>query len=87
MQTDEYSISLSREVAVCESMIRKVRRLLAELERRHGYTTEEFIEKARSGMTDSQQPDFLRWSELADRLLTWTGKREEYVSLLLKMKH
>lgn len=86
MHTDEYTISLSRELAVCESLIRKTLRSLAGLEHRYGCSTREFSEKVRSGLLIPETDDFRRWSELAGSLSAWTAKREEYSDLLLKMR-
>lgn len=86
MHTDEYTISLSREVAVCDSAIRKVRRALFKLEQRYGYSTAHFVEQVRTGLAGSLCDDFRHWLDLAMSLRAWTDKKEEYASLLLKMK-
>ncbi len=86
MQTDEYTISLSRELAVCEGSIRKLRRALAELEKRHGSSTEEFLAGIRSGAIASQMEESRLWIDLAASLEVWTGRKEEYEALILKMK-
>ncbi len=86
MYTDEYTISLSRELAVCGSQIRKVKQALAGLEHRYGYTTKDFSARLRSGQLTTDTDDFRRWSGLVVSLRAWTEKKEEYAALLLKMK-
>ncbi len=86
MHTDEYTISLSRELAVCEGAIRNVRRKLAAFEHQYGCTTEEFPERVRSNQLLIATADVRAWSDLAVSLQAWTITRKEYGNLLLQMK-
>ncbi len=85
MHTDEYEISLSREVGVCDSAIRKCRRILDSMEARHGMTTEEFLERVRLGRLPAI-PDFNEWQKSIEKLRYWTETRGEYHRLLDFMK-
>jgi hypothetical protein len=85
VHTDEYEISLSREVGVCDSAIRKCRRILGSMEARHGMTTAEFLERVRLGRLPAT-PDFTEWQKSIKKLRYWTETRSEYQGLLDIMK-
>jgi hypothetical protein len=70
MHTDEYEISLARELAVCEQYVRKFQKLLAELKREPGGSPSSSVER------EQAQASLLRWSRT----------RDEYARLLAAMR-
>ncbi len=49
MQTDEYEISLSREIAICRKMVRHRQDSLARREKQCRLTTAEFLQAREEG--------------------------------------
>lgn len=84
MHTDEYEISLSRELAVCEHYVTKYRRITAALEARHRMSAAEFL----GGGTHAAPPegDRTEWLQAHESLLRWSATRDEYRALLDAMK-
>jgi hypothetical protein len=85
MHTDEYEISLSREVGVCSGLMRKYQRLLAVMEARHSMTTADFMDQSRLGGLPATA-DFTAWRDGVDALRHWSSTRDEYERLLSIMK-
>lgn len=85
MHTDEYEISLSREIDVYEGLIRKLRKTIAAMEARHGIATDELIERIRLGSVPATG-EFLAWRGCHESLLHSISVRDEYIRLLDIMK-
>ena len=49
MHTDEYELSLSRELSVCRNTIKRIHKTLELLEQKHKRTTEAFMEEVTHG--------------------------------------
>lgn len=85
MHTDEYEISLSRELVVCDGYIRKYQKLLREMEERHSITTENFLAGSRTiGLHESSE--LTVWQQTFESLQRWSVRRNEYNRLLGTMK-
>ena len=61
MHTDEFEISLHRELKVCENTIQRIKKTLGLMEQKHHKTTEAFSEEYRSGKLDA---DTGKWRRL-----------------------
>jgi len=85
MHLDEYEISLSRELGLCNGLARKCQRLLDRMESRHGMTTAVFLEHWRQGKLSASR-EFTAWREGVEGLQRWTDARDEYERLLGIMK-
>jgi hypothetical protein len=70
MHTDEFEISLGRELAVCEQYVRKCRKLIAGMEARQERTPEGSRE----------------WEQARAELRHWSAARDEYAQLLAEMR-
>ncbi|MHB8844797.1 MAG: hypothetical protein ACYC7L_08595 [Nitrospirota bacterium] len=70
MHTDEFEISLGRELAVCEQYVRKYRKLIAGMEQRRGGP----------GAGDRA------WMQARESLRSWSDTRDEYARLLAAMR-
>jgi len=71
MHTDEFEISLSRELNVCKSIVKKLERFLTNMQRKYNIDTELFVEKFKNGeMTNSR--DFNAWAENNEALKNLT---------------
>lgn len=85
MHTDEFEISLSRELNVCRSRVKKLERFLDNMKRKYKIDTELFVEKFKNGeMTNSR--DFHAWAENNEALKNWKDREKQYEELLRKMK-
>ena len=85
MHTDEYEISLARELKVCESTIRKATRFLASMNTKYGLETELFIEQYNSGALGKSK-EFNAWADSYKALQEWETRRQQYEELLRTMK-
>ncbi|MDH4230848.1 MAG: hypothetical protein OEW04_02335 [Nitrospirota bacterium] len=86
MHTDEYGISLSREIDVCRRIIRKAEKTLAAMEEKYRLSTEKFIGDFRSGKLNGNNEDYTTWIDAHETLCRWTEKLDEYRQILLSMK-
>ncbi len=86
MHTDEYEISLSRELAVCKSSIKKIKEFFAIMERKHGKTTTQFVEEYDGGKLTDNQDDYAPWRDNYESLKNWEGLQREYEELFRMMK-
>jgi hypothetical protein len=89
MHTDEYEISLHREIKVCENTIARIRKTLGLMEQKHRKTTESFIEEYRSGKLSgdaANTDDFRVWSDSYESLVRWQDLERQYREQLRKMK-
>jgi len=86
MHTDEYEISLSRELAVCKKTIRKLQKSLHILERKYTTTTDQFVEACRSNGFSSQDKDFINWISNYEALSKWEQRKREFEEIFHRMK-
>ncbi len=86
MDTDEYAISLSRELDVCTSYIREIERLLSRMEKKHDRKTEQAIADFRGGRVADQDGDFAAWAKAYESLEGWKRRRGEYEALVRAMR-
>ena len=76
MHTDEYEISIGREIRLCRKLIGRLKRSIQKKEKRYGISTEDFIERLSRGELAETGPDFRNWHrdcrelENLERMLT-----------------
>ncbi len=89
MHTDEFEISLSRELKVCGNTIRRIRKTLDMMEQKHHKSTEAFIEEYKSGKmavdTDCKD-DFKAWDSSYESLKKWQDLERQYQEQYRVMK-
>jgi len=85
MHTDEYEISLYRELEVCRKRIQKIEKNLSRFEGKYKLTTDIFIEKHKSLEIGSSK-DFTLWNENYEGLKRWTQLRRQYEEMFRLMK-
>ncbi len=89
MNTDEYEISLHRELAVCKNTIQRIKESLGLLERKHNKTTEKFIDELRSNKlpdTAEFQNDYDAWRSSYESLKQWEELQQRYQEMFRMMK-
>ena len=89
MHTDEYEISLYRELAVCKNTIQRIKKSLDILQRKHNKTTEAFVQEFKSGKL-TQHPEFKddyeAWQSSFDSLKRWEELEKQYQDAFRMMK-
>jgi hypothetical protein len=86
MHTDEYEISIGREVTLCRKIIARLGTALREKEKRYGMSTEDFLEAVRLGKLVCEITDFLKWRDEHQELGNWERKLLEYEEALRVLK-
>ncbi len=85
MHTDEYEISIGREITLCRKIIKQVRDSLHTREKQHGMTTEELLQAVEQGRP-GEQSDLLSWRQEYQDLHTWQKKLNDYEEALRSLK-
>jgi hypothetical protein len=75
LRTDEYTISISREIVVCRNMVAQANEKLSRLEERYGCQTAAVL--AGNG-GPAEGPDRRAWLETHAGLLAWRQRLQEY---------
>ncbi len=89
MHTDEYEISLSRELSVCKNTIHRIKKSLDILERKHGKTTDVFIKELRDGKLPELpefKEDYEAWQSSYESLMRWEELERQYQEAFRVMK-
>ncbi|MBI5556860.1 MAG: hypothetical protein HY885_04420 [Deltaproteobacteria bacterium] len=77
LQTDEYTISISREITVCRNMIDRQKKELALFEKRYNISTEQLI-AGEAPETGGAARDMEAWRHGYEGLLAWRQRLREY---------
>ena len=89
MHTDEYEISLSRELGVCRNTIKRIRKTLELMEQKHHRTSEAFMEDVRAGKLKDDpdlKEDYDAWQSSCESLKKWEELEKQYVEMFNAMK-
>ncbi len=86
MHTDEYEISLARELNVCEKKIAEIKKTLLHLEQKYNIKAEVLAEKFPYGKISEQDAGLTAWVKESEALKEWETLRDQYAELLRKMK-
>jgi len=87
MHTDEYEISVGREIVLCRKVIDRLTKALREKEKKYGMSTEEFLTAFMEGRLLEIRKDFGIWAEDARELENWRKKLRDYEEALKMLKH
>ncbi len=83
METDEYEISISRELEVCRSHIKELERSLCRMEKAYGKKTEPATADFGGGMEEVDPGEELAArSAIHQSLERWRTRKDEYEALL-----
>ena len=77
LQTDEYCISISREITVCKNMIDRQQKELAQFEKQYGISTEQLL-AGEMPETGGEVWDLEEWRNGCEGLLAWQQRLREY---------
>ncbi len=89
MHTDEFEISLSRELKVCGNAIQRIKKTLGLMERKHRKTTEAFIEEYKSGKLPADpgyKDEYRAWLASYESLKEWQSLERQYQEQFRIMK-
>ena len=89
MHTDEFEISLHRELKVCENTIQRIRKTLGLMEQKYHKTTEAFIEEYRNGNLASNldnKDEYRAWEISYESLKQWQDLERQYQEQFRSMK-
>lgn len=88
MHTDEYEISLAREINHCQKVVRQIREALAARRQRFGMEYQEASASAASaGRLQAVGPgELAAWREDFEALPEWERRLEEYREALATMR-
>ena len=77
VHTDEYEISLGREITLCRNRVRKLKKSLERLEKQYGITTAGFLQALETG--DPQAQSALQiWNRDYQALQYWQNMLSDY---------
>ncbi len=86
MHTDEFEISLSRELDVCRSRLRDIEAFLGRMEAQYHMKSEAFAADFRSGKLTGGNGDFAAWADQYEALMRWKKLQDDYEALFYDMK-
>ena len=81
MHTDEYEISITKEIGVCRRFVKQLERALEKREQRHGMTTESFMQAYEEGRPENVE-DLDGWSKDYRELQYWSKMLRDYEEAL-----
>jgi hypothetical protein len=85
MHTDEYEISIGREIALCRKMVRKLKESLERREKQCGMTKEAILQ-ALEDRCQSEQHPIQSWKREYQKLQYWQKLLAEYEDALESLK-
>jgi hypothetical protein len=86
MHTDEYEISIGREVNHCERVVGETREKLAKRRDRYGMDCAEAICAAAAGRLAIGEKELAAWQEDIEALPRWEQRLDEYRQALAEMR-
>ena len=86
MHTDEYEISLSRELDVCKKKVRALEKKLSCMEKKFNMQTMVFVKYFSEAKLDTLNSDFISWFNDYDALVKWQESLKQYEEIFCSMK-
>ncbi len=86
MHTDEYEISIGREIKLCRDVIRLLRKAIEARELQKGMSTNELRGALGRGELDASNPEVSAWLKDHRELQAWESKLREYEEALDSLK-
>lgn len=86
MHTDEYEISIGRELYLCKKSIARLQKFLFSMEKKYNMSTSAFIEELKNGKLSDNNEDFKAWLSSYTILKTWEKRNKEFEEIYFRMK-
>lgn len=81
MHTDEYGITLSREVHIARKKVEEHLRAVQSFEAQFGMPSELFLQKLSSGELSANSSDYAAWRDQHAALERWKQQLQEFEKL------
>jgi hypothetical protein len=81
MRTDEYEISLNKEINVCKRMILRLKKKLAAIEKKYNKHGDILIKELESRNENDCREDCREWKDNYEALKRWEEKLLQYEEL------
>lgn len=86
MHTDEYEISLAREINICKRVVGETRTKLARRQQRFGMDYPRASQAAAEGRLAIDGPELADWHDDFEALPQWEQRLEQYREALAVMR-
>jgi hypothetical protein len=86
MHTDEYEISIARELNHHQQVVKKIRAMLAERQQKFAMTYPEAAQAATEGQLTITAKELAQWQDDVEALPVWEQRLEEYRKALAMMR-
>nr|WP_321468036.1 hypothetical protein [uncultured Desulfobulbus sp.] len=86
MHTDEYEISINRELNHCISVVKKTRSNLEQLQQKYGMEFEQAVIAAGENRLRISAKDLAKWQDDSAALPRWEQRLQEYRVALSTMR-
>lgn len=86
MHTDEYEISINREVNHHQHVVKKIKLDLEKRQQKYGMDYAEAVKSATEGILDISKKELAKWQEDVEALPIWEQRLEEYRKALAMMR-
>jgi hypothetical protein len=86
MHTDEYEISIAREINHCERVVKQLKAALAARQGRFGFGYPEIVEAEAAGRVVIGGGELAAWREDFEALPDWEQRLAEYREALATMR-
>ncbi len=86
MHTDEYEISIGREIKLCRDVIRRLRKAIEARELQKGMSTDDLCGALGRGELEASNPEVSAWLKDHRELQAWESKLLEYGEALETLK-
>jgi len=86
MHTDEYEISIGREVTLCRKLIKSLGNEISGFEKRYGMDTQTFLQGFETGKLSGNDEDSSNWRKALRELQFWKKTLDEYEGALAGLK-
>ena len=86
MHTDEYEISIAREINHCQQVVKKTRASLEERRQKIGMDYPEAARAVTEGKLSLQEKELAQWHDDFEALPQWEQRLEEYREALAVMR-
>lgn len=86
MHTDEYEISINRELNHCQHVVKKVRTALEARKQEYGMEYAQAVEAVARGRLEISANELAEWLDDVEALPQWEQRLEEYRKALAMMR-
>lgn len=85
MHTDEYAITLSREVNICNKKLKAIEKFILKMESKYKMKTKVFLEEYEKGGKRNNK-DFNMWKEKYEAMKFWKERKKQYDEIYCRMR-